>query len=112
MTKPRLRVLGDSEAAVPARGRDVTAYATLFKALGDPTRLEIVSLLVAVRSPLEASEIAARFDLAPATISQHLQHLRRAGVLTAERRGRSTWYALRVIALGRIEGFTKVLGAR
>ena len=41
-----------------------------FKALGDPVRREILSLLR--REPMAAGDIAAHFDLSGATVSHHL----------------------------------------
>ena len=48
-----------------------------FKALGDPVRREILSLLR--REPMAAGDIAAHFDLSGATVSHHLAILRDAG---------------------------------
>lgn len=47
-----------------------------FKALGDPVRREILSLLR--REPMAAGDIAAHFDLSGATVSHHLAILRDA----------------------------------
>lgn len=50
-----------------------------FKALGDPVRREILSLLR--REPMAAGDIAAHFDLSGATVSHHLAILlRRPGL--------------------------------
>ena len=62
-------------------------YAQIFKALGDPTRLEILGVLAAAADTLCACEIEARFDLKQPTISHHLRILREAGLVTAERHG-------------------------
>jgi len=62
------------------------------KALADPTRREI---LRALRSgDLTAGEIASRFPITGASISHHLAVLREAGLVTAERNGRSIVYSL------------------
>ena len=50
-----------------------------FKALGDPVRREILSLLR--REPMAAGDIAAHFDLSGATVSHHLAILRDAGLV-------------------------------
>ena len=93
MAKARLQVLGETNECRPSgrarRPLDVRARAPLFKALGDATRLEIIALIAQAREPLCACEIEAHFDLAQPTISHHLKILRKAGVLTSERRG--TW---------------------
>ncbi|PRQ03411.1 HTH-type transcriptional repressor AseR [Enhygromyxa salina] len=68
--------------------------AASLKALADPTRLEIVSLVAAAKEPLCACEIEAHFDLSQSTISHHLGLLRKAGVLNAERRGTWAFYSI------------------
>ena len=63
-----------------------------FRALSDPTRREILRVLRG--GDLSAGEIAARFDTTAATVSHHLATLREAGLVTAERNGRSIVYSL------------------
>src|ERR1700739_3946871 len=64
--------------------------AAMFKALGDPVRLRLLSL-IASHPGGEACvcEISATFDVSQPTISHHLKLLRAAGLLDCERRG--TW---------------------
>jgi len=62
------------------------------KALGDPTRREILRALRA--GDLSAGEIAERFPITNASISHHLAVLREAGLVSAERNGRSIIYSL------------------
>ncbi|MEE6177130.1 ArsR/SmtB family transcription factor [Mycobacterium sp. 050134] len=73
-----------------------TGLAAMFKALGDPVRLRLLSL-VASHPGGEACvcEISATFDVSQPTISHHLKLLRSAGLLDCERRG--TWVYYRVI---------------
>jgi ArsR family transcriptional regulator, arsenate/arsenite/antimonite-responsive transcriptional repressor len=70
--------------------------ARMFKALGDPVRLRLLSL-VASRAGGEACvcELSAGFDLTQPTISHHLRVLRETGLLECERRG--TWVYYRVV---------------
>ena len=70
--------------------------AVMFKALGDPVRLRLVSL-IAGHPGGEACvcEISVPFDVTQPTISHHLKLLRRAGLLECERRG--TWVYYRVV---------------
>ena len=56
-----------------------------FKALGDPTRREILHLLRG--GAKTAGEIVSHFDMAGATISHHLSVLREAGLISDDRRG-------------------------
>lgn len=66
----------------------------VFRALGDPTRREILKLLR--RRDLPAGEIAARFPLAKSTLSGHFAVLRAAGLIVAERQGTTIVYSLNV----------------
>jgi ArsR family transcriptional regulator, arsenate/arsenite/antimonite-responsive transcriptional repressor len=63
-----------------------------FRALGDPTRREILRLLK--DGPLGSGEIAAAFSSAWPTISRHLAVLREAGLVVAERHGQAIRYEL------------------
>ena len=78
-----------------AGARRLEDCAGVLKALGDPTRLEIVALVARAGAPLCACEIEAHFELSQSTISHHLGLLRRAGVLHAERRGTWAFYSIR-----------------
>jgi hypothetical protein len=83
---PALRVaaLGESHAA---------ELAGMFKALGDPVRLRLLSL-IASHPGGEACvcDISATFDVSQPTISHHLKLLRSAGLLDCERRGTWVYY--------------------
>ena len=69
--------------------------ASVFRALGDPSRLAIFRLVcergAEVRTAEEArnsvSTLAREFDLSLSTVSHHLKELRRAGLIRCERRG-------------------------
>lgn len=67
--------------------------ASMFKALGDPVRLRLLSL-IAGHSGGEACvcEISGTFDVSQPTISHHLKLLRSAGLLDCERRGTWVYY--------------------
>jgi ArsR family transcriptional regulator len=69
--------------------------ALVFKAMGDPVRLRLLSL-IASHEGGEACvcDLSAVFDLTGPTISHHLKVLREAGLITGERRG--TWIYYRV----------------
>jgi ArsR family transcriptional regulator len=111
VAKPRLQVLGECRPTGRVRRPvDVRDRAPLFKALGDATRLEIVALIAQAREPLCACEIEGQFDLAQPTISHHLKILRKAGVLTSERRGTWIYYALDPTLHEQLVEFADVLG--
>ena len=64
----------------------------LFKALNDPTRRAILDLLR--QGDLTAGEIADQFDISKPSISHHLDVLKRAELVRAERDGQFLRYAL------------------
>ncbi len=69
------------------------ALARVFKALGDPTRVRLVSL-IAAHDGAEACvcELTAPVGLSQPTVSHHLKQLVDAGLLTREQRGRWAFY--------------------
>lgn len=83
--------------------------ARMFKALGDPVRLRLLSL-VASHEGGEACvcDISDTFDLSQPTISHHLKVLREAGLLDCERRG--TWVYYWVVPAA-LQQLSSVLGA-
>ncbi|MFE7203397.1 ArsR/SmtB family transcription factor [Pseudonocardia alni] len=74
---------------------EAAEIAPAFKALGDPVRLRLLSLIAAHEGG-EACvcDISGAFDLTGPTISHHLRVLREAGLVTSERR--ATWIYYRV----------------
>ncbi|RJQ77696.1 transcriptional regulator [Pseudonocardiaceae bacterium YIM PH 21723] len=70
--------------------------AKAFKALADPVRLRLLSL-IASHAGGEACvcDVTDAFDLTGPTISHHLKVLREAGIIDGERRG--TWVYYRVL---------------
>ena len=80
----------------PLQAGPAVELARMFRTLGDPVRLRILSI-VANHAGGEACvcDISSTFDLTQPTISHHLKVLREAGLLDSERRG--TWVYYRVI---------------
>jgi ArsR family transcriptional regulator len=70
--------------------------ARVFKALGDPVRLRLFSLVASYEGG-EACvcDISGFFDVSQPTISHHLKVLKEAGLLVSERR--ATWVYYRVV---------------
>jgi ArsR family transcriptional regulator len=77
--------------------------APLLKALADPARLRLLSLIASSPSG-EACvcDLNDAFDLTQATISHHLKVLHTAGVLDREKRGVWVYYAVRPEALSAV----------
>jgi DNA-binding transcriptional ArsR family regulator len=65
---------------------------TVFSALADPTRREILSMLL--EDDMAVTDVAAPFDMSLAAISKHLTILTRAGLITQDKRGRVKWCKL------------------
>ncbi|WP_040524307.1 ArsR/SmtB family transcription factor [Gordonia effusa] len=83
-------------ATTPLSDVHAQPLAKMFKALGDPVRLRLLSLIAShVGAQACVCDILPAFDLAQPTISHHLKVLREAGVLISERRG--TWVYYRVV---------------
>ena len=70
---------------------------TVFKAIADPTRREVLALLR--ERPMSAGELADRFDVSKPTMSAHFAVLREAGLIDASRHGKSIIYRLRMSVL-------------
>lgn len=69
-------------------------FAETFKALSDPVRRDILILLKANR--LSAGEIGSHFDMTGATISYHLNVLKRAGLVFESREKNFIYYDLNI----------------
>jgi ArsR family transcriptional regulator, arsenate/arsenite/antimonite-responsive transcriptional repressor len=65
---------------------------SLFKALNDPTRREILELLK--EKDLTAGEIADQFSISKPSISHHLDLLRQAGLVVSVKEGQYVYYSL------------------
>jgi ArsR family transcriptional regulator len=69
----------------------------VFQAMADPTRLRILELLKG--RELCVSAICRHFEMGQPSISRHLDLLRRAGLVTREKRGREVYYAFAADAI-------------
>lgn len=67
-------------------------YASWFKALSDPTRIQILNLLASADEPVCVCEITEQFPFSQATISHHLKVLRDTCFIFSERRGTFMYY--------------------
>ena len=71
--------------------------AVMFKALGDPTRLRLLSRITsAIEGEICVCDLTGGdFDVSGPTISHHLKVLREAGLIEGERRGTWVYYRAR-----------------
>jgi ArsR family transcriptional regulator len=77
-------------------GAQAAALARVFKALADPVRLRLLSMIASAEGG-EACvcELTVDFDVSGPTISHHLKVLREGGLIEGDRRG--TWIHYRVV---------------
>jgi ArsR family transcriptional regulator, arsenate/arsenite/antimonite-responsive transcriptional repressor len=87
-------------SAEPLTMEQAEQVAPLLKALADPVRLRLVSL-VASRPDGEACvcDLNAAFDLSQPTISHHMKVLHEAGLVDRDKRGVWVYYRVRPQAL-------------
>jgi ArsR family transcriptional regulator, arsenate/arsenite/antimonite-responsive transcriptional repressor len=74
----------DSAAAVDG--------ASVFKALADPIRLRVMSIIASAGGEVCVCDLTPQFDVSGPTISHHLKVLREAGLVDCERRGTWVYY--------------------
>ncbi|MGX4654238.1 ArsR/SmtB family transcription factor [Micromonospora sp. SCSIO 07396] len=99
MSRQELPVLADPSACctpmvTEALTEDAAAgLARGFKALGDPVRLRLLSLIAArAGGEVCVCELTDAFTLTGPTISHHLKVLREAGLIDCQRRGTWVYY--------------------
>ncbi len=76
------------------------------KALGDPTRLELLRRIAAA-GEICCKDLVTLFPLSQATVSHHLKILADAGLVAVRRQGQFGWYSLRP---GAVERHAALLG--
>ena len=65
---------------------------TVFQALSDPTRREILTMLL--EDDMAVTDVAEPFEMSLAAISKHLTILTSSGLIRQEKRGRVKWCML------------------
>jgi ArsR family transcriptional regulator, arsenate/arsenite/antimonite-responsive transcriptional repressor len=84
----------------PLSQEDAGNLAAIFKVLGDPARLRLLSLIAAKEGAEAcACDLVSPLGLSQPTVSHHLKVLHQAGLLARERRGNWIHYSLRPEAL-------------
>jgi ArsR family transcriptional regulator, arsenate/arsenite/antimonite-responsive transcriptional repressor len=87
----------------PVSEAAATGLAQVFKALGDPVRLRLVSLIGAHQGgEVCVCDLNTAFSLTQPTISHHLKVLREAGIIDSQRRGTWVYYRLVPAALEQV----------
>lgn len=83
------------------------SFQQTFKALGDPTRREILQLLRKER--MTAGEIGAHFEMTGATISHHLSVLKEASLVSDEKVGKFIYYEINTTVIDEILAWATAL---
>ncbi|WP_026917973.1 Rv2640c family ArsR-like transcriptional regulator [Gordonia shandongensis] len=80
-------------AAGPMSADDAVGLALRLKALADPVRLQMLSLLMGDRDrEVAASSLADAVGVSGGTATHHLNQLRAAGLVSSQRRGVNNLY--------------------
>lgn len=97
---PVLEPVPTAEVCAPLRSaplsvEDATQLSMRLKALADPARLRLVSLLlISENGELCTCDVTEPLGLSQPTISHHFRKLTEAGLVTGERRGTWTYYRI------------------
>lgn len=85
----------------PLTTEDAERVAQVFKALGDATRVKLLSLIAAgVGGEACICDLTEPVGLSQGTVSHHMKLLADAGLVTREQRGKWAYYSLNDNALG------------
>jgi len=87
----------------PMRPSEAETLAAVMKALGDPVRLRLMSMIAAA-DEVCVCELTPPFDVSAPTISHHLKVLRDVGLVDSERRGTWVYYRARRDTLAAVGG--------
>jgi ArsR family transcriptional regulator len=83
-----------------SRLQDAEAIARIFRALGDPTRVRLLSLIAAHADGESCvCDLTGPVGLSQPTVSHHLRQLVEAGLISREQRGKWAYYRVEQAAL-------------
>jgi ArsR family transcriptional regulator len=89
----------------PLDADQARAFAPMFKALGDPVRLRLLSMIASAGGgEVCVCDLTSSFQLTGPTISHHLKVLREAGLVDSDRRGTWVYYRMVPAALALLAG--------
>ncbi len=86
------RMMAEVDRASRLDGLDADRPARVFGALGDETRVRIIKLLSEGEERVD--DLTRTLDTPQSTVSHHLRVLKEAGLVHAEKRGRSVYYSI------------------
>lgn len=94
-------------ATVPIDAAKAEHIAPMFKALGDPVRLQLAAR-IAAGGRVCVCDLTPHFDLSGPTISHHLKVLREAGLVASERQGTWIYYWIRTDSLASLSALLQL----
>ena len=108
------RSVGGAKAARPVTGlpsilRSSEALASIFAALGDPTRLKLVAVLCA-GGAFSIAQLTANTDISRQGVTKHLQVLAEAGVVRDLKQGRERLWQLDPVQIEEARRTLDVIG--
>jgi DNA-binding transcriptional ArsR family regulator len=84
----------------------ITRFADMFSAMGTGPRLRIMRMLLsAYPDGVVVGEIAAELEIAPSTLSHHLEKLKNEDLVKVRREGTYLWYSANAETLQNLLGF-------
>lgn len=90
----------DTPEPIPLLGREeAETYAGWFKALSDPTRVQILHLLAASRTPMSVGAIVERVAVGQSTVSHHLKILAEARFVLVEAAGTANLFRVNEVCI-------------
>lgn len=87
-----MKTVRDDVSPEPVDAEHLEVSAALFRALGEPARLQILVHLHL--GPHRVTDLVAHLGLAQSTVSQHLACLRDCGLVESRPQGRASFYSL------------------
>jgi len=94
----------------PMETAEADALAAVFRALADPTRVQMLRMLRDAAVPICVCDFTATFAQSQPTISHHLAKLRDAGFVRSQKRGIWSFHSLRADMPGACERALTLLG--
>ena len=88
--------------AAPISEREAATVAVVLKALADPIRLRLVSV-VAADGETCACDLPALVGRTQPTVSHHLSQLVKVGILEREQRGKWAWFAVNEARIAHVQ---------
>lgn len=96
-------------AEAPLSEQDASDLAVVLKALADPVRLRLVSIIAASPSgEVCTCDLPELLDRSQPTVSHHLSLLTKAGIVEREQRGKWAWFRLRHSQIEAISNFLRI----